>query len=152
MTKQASPMNRSSVMARVKNKDTKPELVIRRGLHGRGIRYRLHRKELPGRPDITLSRYHAVIEIRGCFWHGHADCGRRPKSNQDFWNDKIDSNQARDRRNLRALRHLGWRVLVVWECAMVGPGRWPQETLIDAVVTWLESDAAEGELMALETN
>lgn len=145
-------MTRSAVMARVKGMDTKPELVIRSGLHGRGIRYRLHRKDLPGRPDIALSRYRAVIEVRGCFWHGHAGCGRRPKSNQDFWNGKIDGNRARDRRNLRALRDLGWRVLVVWECAMVGPGRWPPETLVDAVVTWLESEAAEGELMALETD
>lgn len=143
-------MTRSAVMSRVKGKDTKPELVIRRGLHRRGIRYRLHRKDLPGRPDVTLSQYGAVIEVRGCFWHGHEGCGRRPKSNQGFWNQKIDGNRMRDRRNLQALRVLGWRVLVIWECALVGPGRWLPEILIDAVVTWLEDGAAEGELIALE--
>lgn len=127
-------------MSRVRAKDTKPELVIRRGLHARGYRFRLHRRDLPGTPDLVLRKFGAVIEVRGCFWHGHENCGRQPKTRQEFWVPKIDRNRQRDDENLRALRDLGWRVVVVWECTMVGRGRWDREDLLDEVESFLRSD------------
>ena len=145
-TETSTPMSRSAIMARVRSKDTRPELTIRRGLHALGYRFRLHRSDLPGRPDLTLSRYRAVIEVRGCFWHGHEGCGRRPNSRREFWDAKIDGNRARDERNLAALREQGWRVLVVWECAMVGPGRWEADALIDAVSDWLRESEVVGQI------
>ncbi len=104
-------------MARVKNKNTSPELVVRKALHRLGYRFRLHRRDLPGIPDIVLPRHHAVILVHGCFWHSH-DCprGKRPASRQEFWNEKLDRNMARDKENIRLLEEHGWRVLILWEC------------------------------------
>jgi DNA mismatch endonuclease (patch repair protein) len=110
-------------MALVRGKDTKPELVVRRLIHGLGYRFRLHRKDLPGKPDIVLPRLRKAIEVRGCFWHRHPDpaCTRAriPKSRQDFWIPKLEGNARRDADNERALRALGWDLLVVWECETV---------------------------------
>ncbi|MER8536675.1 DNA mismatch endonuclease Vsr [Mesorhizobium sp. M1005] len=107
-------------MARVGKKDTKPEMVVRRLVHAMGYRYRLHRKDLPGSPDIVLPRFRKVIEVRGCFWHHHADpaCTRAriPKSRQDYWIPKLERNARRDAENERLLRAIGWEVLAVWEC------------------------------------
>lgn len=104
-------------MARVKVKDTAPEVRLRSVLHRQGFRFRLNRKDLPGKPDIVLPKYKAVIFVHGCFWHGH-DCkrGQRPKTNEEFWNKKIDGNMNRDELNVMKLKGLGWRVLIVWEC------------------------------------
>jgi len=104
-------------MAAVKNKNTAPEIIVRKALHRLGYRFRLHRRALPGNPDIVLPRYRAVIFVHGCFWHGH-DCrrGKRPSTRTDFWNAKLDRNLERDRKNAELLKELGWRVLVVWEC------------------------------------
>lgn len=104
-------------MSRVKNKDTQPELRVRSLLHRLGYRFRLHRKDLPGKPDIVLPKYKSVVFVHGCFWHGH-DCsrGRRPTSNVEFWNSKLDKNIERDELNQEFLGQLGWRVLTVWEC------------------------------------
>ncbi|WP_119166348.1 very short patch repair endonuclease [Algihabitans albus] len=146
MAIQKKPLTRSEQMARVRSKNTKPELLIRLGLHARGRRYRLHQKSLPGTPDIVLRRFDAVIEVRGCFWHGHKGCGRRPKSRQEFWNPKIDRNRERDAGNERALFEAGWRVLIVWECCMVGKGRWSTEDLLDTIEDWLVSGREFGEL------
>jgi DNA mismatch endonuclease (patch repair protein) len=146
MTAKRAPLSRSEIMSRVRGKHTKPEMTIRLELHARGYRYRLHRKDLPGTPDIVLPRHRAVIDVRGCFWHGHPDCGRRPKTRQEFWNAKIDRNRARDQANERALMEAGWRVLVVWECCMVGRGRWDPGDLLDTVEDWLLSDQAFAEL------
>ncbi|WP_081874992.1 MULTISPECIES: very short patch repair endonuclease [Thioclava] len=132
-------LTRSEQMSRIRSKNTKPEMLIRRGLHARGYRYRLHQKNLPGTPDVVLKKHGAVIEVRGCFWHGHDGCGRRPNTHQDFWNTKIDRNRERDRENERLLVQAGWRVLIVWECCMVGKGRWKPEALLDAVGAWLVS-------------
>ncbi|WP_256326113.1 very short patch repair endonuclease [Sphingomonas sp. NFR15] len=109
---------RSRLMARVKGKDTKPELLVRRALHALGYRFRLHRRELPGRPDIVLPRYRTAIFIHGCFWHRHPECSKAsmPKTRVDFWREKFETNIDRDGRNIAALRELGWQVLVVWEC------------------------------------
>lgn len=111
------PAKRSRIMSQVKVKDTAPEIKLRSILHRNGFRFRLNRKDLPGKPDIVLPKYKAVIFVHGCFWHGH-DCkrGRRPKTNIEFWNEKIDKNIKRDQLDIIKLRELGWRVLVVWEC------------------------------------
>lgn len=105
-------------MSAVSGGDTKPELIVRRLVHGMGFRYRLHVAGLPGKPDMVLARHRKVIFIHGCFWHGHEGCRRaaRPSSNVEFWNAKIDKNLERDRRNLAELKRLGWKILVVWEC------------------------------------
>lgn len=108
---------RSRIMAAVKSAHTTPELVVRRLVHRLGYRYRLHVASLPGKPDLVLPRLKKVIDVRGCFWHLH-NCPRCriPASNREYWIAKLERNAARDRRNLRALRGDGWRVLVVWEC------------------------------------
>jgi DNA mismatch endonuclease, patch repair protein len=113
---------RSANMAAIKSKGTKPEMKVRRLLHAMGYRFRLHRADLPGRPDIVLPSRRAIIEVRGCFWHQHPDpnCAhaRRPKSNTGYWDPKLERNQARDKANLKALEGLGWRVLVLWDCEL----------------------------------
>ncbi|MBX3576201.1 MAG: DNA mismatch endonuclease Vsr [Rhizobiaceae bacterium] len=117
---------RSAQMALVKGKDTKPEMVVRRLVHAIGFRFRLHRKDLPGKPDLVLPRIRKAIEVRGCFWHQHPDpsCWRArvPKTRQEFWAPKLEGNAGRDRSNEAALRGLGWDILVVWECE-TGPAR-----------------------------
>ncbi|WP_272700876.1 very short patch repair endonuclease [Desulfovibrio sp. Fe33] len=112
------PEARSQLMAKIKSKNTKPELVVRSLLHRMGFRFRLHRRDLPGTPDIVLPKYKTVIMVNGCFWHGHANCpkAKRPSSNTDFWYKKLDDNIARDRENVLKLEELGWRVMVIWEC------------------------------------
>jgi DNA mismatch endonuclease (patch repair protein) len=104
-------------MSRIRGKDTEPEKRVRSLLHTRGFRFSLHRKDLPGKPDIVLPRYRTVVQVQGCFWHGHS-CreGRRPRSNREYWNAKLDRNKRRDALNARLLRRLGWRRIVVWEC------------------------------------
>ncbi|WP_046667067.1 very short patch repair endonuclease [Neorhizobium galegae] len=113
-----SPSARSRMMAMVKSKNTMPELWLRHGLHAMGFRYRIHVNGLPGKPDIVFPGRKAVIFVNGCFWHGH-DCpkGRLPKTRKEFWCQKIASNKERDERNIRALASLGWRALIIWECA-----------------------------------
>jgi DNA mismatch endonuclease (patch repair protein) len=105
-------------MSKVRGKDTKPEMAVRRFLHGNGLRYRLHARGLPGKPDLVFPRYRAVVFVHGCYWHRHEGCGfaYQPKSNVEFWQKKFDDNVKRDRRAQRALRGDGWRVFVVWEC------------------------------------
>lgn len=111
-------------MSRVRGRDTKPELTIRRGLHARGLRFRLHCKDLPGRPDIVFPKYRAVIFVHGCFWHAH-DCPmfKWPQTREEFWREKITRNADRDRNAFSLLQDQGWRVMTVWECALKGPGR-----------------------------
>jgi DNA mismatch endonuclease, patch repair protein len=108
---------RSAAMSAVRGKDTKPELIVRRLLHALGFRYRLHIKDLPGKPDIVFRKRKCVIFVNGCFWHGH-DCprGGRPTSNVEFWQQKIGKNLERDRRVTEELNVAGWRALTVWEC------------------------------------
>ncbi len=109
---------RSQIMSRVSDKNTKPEIVVRSLLHKMGYRFRLHRKDLPGKPDITLPKYKKVIFVHGCFWHGHPGCSRskRPATNQEFWREKLDKNIERDKVSVNALGQLGWEVLTVWSC------------------------------------
>lgn len=111
---------RSRMMSGIRGRDTKPELTVRRYLHGRGLRFRLAPKELPGKPDIVLPRFRTTIFVHGCFWHRHPGCrfATTPASNKDFWEKKFDQNVRRDTRKSKALQELGWRVLVVWECEL----------------------------------
>lgn len=113
-----SKEKRSLIMSRIGGKNTKPELIVRSLLHRMGYRFRLHRKDLPGQPDITLPRHNKVIFVHGCFWHGHEGCKRagRPSTNRAFWDAKLDRNIERDRNNYRLLIEKGWEVLVVWAC------------------------------------
>lgn len=129
---------RSEIMARVKSGDTRPEMVVRRIVHGLGYRYRLHRRDLPGTPDLVLPRHRKVIFVHGCFWHQHR-CprgDRRPKSNQEYWIPKLQRNVQRDRRARRQLNRLGWSVLVVWECQTTQKHR---EKLIAKLTRFLEN-------------
>jgi len=105
-------------MARVKGRDTKPELLVRSIVHSLGYRFRIYRRDLPGNPDITLPKHRKIIFVHGCFWHGHKRCTRaaRPTTNIAFWRKKLDLNIERDKRNIRQLRKDGWRVFVVWQC------------------------------------
>lgn len=120
MTDIKTPEERSRNMSAIKSNDTKPEMIVRRYLHGLGYRYGLHNKKLPGRPDIVLRRYKTIIFVNGCFWHGHENCKyyRLPKSNTDFWQTKIAQNRVRDERDIKELVQLGWHVIVIWECEL----------------------------------
>ena len=116
-----SPAKRSRMMSGIKGKDTKPEITVRRILHRSGFRFRLHRKDLPGRPDIVLPKHRTVIFVNGCFWHGHENCKlfRFPKSRTQFWKTKIEANRTRDLDKIERLQP-DWRILLVWECAIKG--------------------------------
>ena len=146
MTDVVDPATRSRMMAGISAKNTKPEIQLRSLLHRRGFRFRLHRKDLPGKPDIVFPGYRAVSFINGCFWHGH-DCNffRLPKTRSDFWLKKIQGNRARDMRQLDELRLMGWRTLVIWECATRKGALMPVDALIDRVEHWLkiESDSIQ---------
>lgn len=130
-------------MGRIRGRDTKPEMKVRRLVHGMGYRYRLHRKDLPGRPDLVFPRRRKAVLVHGCFWHRHPDpackLARLPKSRLDFWAPKLEANQTRDRRNLELLAAAGWSVLVVWECQLRD-----EEALADRLCDFLEDGRPEG--------
>jgi DNA mismatch endonuclease, patch repair protein len=132
---------RSRMMAGIRGKDTTPELVLRRGLHALGFRYRLHVSDLPGKPDIVFPGLKAVVFVHGCFWHGH-DCHlfRWPSSREEFWVEKINRNRVVDARNDNALASAGWRQGIVWECALKGRTRQPTGEVIETCAKWLRSD------------
>jgi len=140
-----TPEVRSRMMAGIRGRDTRPELLLRKALHARGFRYRLADKRLPGSPDIVLPKYRAVIFVHGCFWHRHPGCGKAttPASNTDFWLAKFAANVTRDERNLHDLIDLGWRVAIVWECAI---GRIIQQELMNNLQRFLEGQADRMEL------
>jgi DNA mismatch endonuclease (patch repair protein) len=129
------------MMAGIKGKNTSPELVLRKGLHARGFRFRLHDKTLPGSPDIVLPRYHAVVFAHGCFWHGH-DCHlfRWPKTREDFWRAKIARNRELDAKAEATLAKIGWRYAVIWECALKGRTRLPIDDVLAACADWIRSE------------
>ena len=114
------PATRSRMMAGIRGKNTQPELLLRRAVHARGLRYRLHDRRLPGTPDLVFRRFGAVCFVHGCFWHRHAGCPytTTPTTREGFWQAKFGENTERDRRNLRDLLHAGWRVAIIWECAL----------------------------------
>lgn len=118
MGERFTPEERSRIMSLIKGRETKPEKLVRSILHGLGYRFRLHVKNLPGKPDIVLPRHKKIVFVHGCFWHGHKRCKRakRPATRKEFWNRKIDGNIKRDEKVGRQLKALGWKVLVVWQC------------------------------------
>lgn len=120
-----TPERRSANMRRIRSRDTTPELIVRRVVHGMGFRYRLHVAKLPGKPDLVFARLKRIIDVRGCFWHQHPGCidSRIPKSRRSYWKPKLLRNQQRDTENARKLRQLGWRVLVIWECEVKDAGK-----------------------------
>jgi len=122
-------------MSGIRGKNTKPELTVRRFLHSQGFRYRLHRKRLPGRPDIVLPKYGTVVLVHGCFWHQHRGCtyAYMPKTNRGFWEAKLGSNVERDKQTVVQLRRLGWRVKVLWECEVAEPEK------LRRLVKWIRS-------------
>lgn len=111
---------RSFNMSRIKGKNTKPEMLVRKFLHANGYRYKLHDKKLPGKPDIVLPKYRTIIFVHGCFWHGHANCKYFvvPKTRTKWWTDKINGNKANDEKAVKALKKEGWKVIIVWECKL----------------------------------
>jgi DNA mismatch endonuclease (patch repair protein) len=128
MVDAVNPATRSRMMSGIRAKNTRPELFIRKGLHALGFRFRLHRRDIPGKPDIVLPKYRALVVVHGCFWHGH-DCRyfKLPATNTEFWDRKIDQNRQRDRRNLTLQLNDGWRCIVVWECAVRAAMRVPSK-------------------------
>ena len=132
---------RSRMMASIRGKNTKPELALRHALFAAGFRYRLHQRGLPGTPDLVFPRYRAVVFVHGCFWHRHKECRftTSPKQNGDFWRQKFEGNVSRDERNVTSLREGGWRVAVVWECAL----KRSVDAAAESVGTWLRGDDVE---------
>ena len=122
------------MMAGIGGRNTKPEVLVRRALHGAGFRFRLHRRDLPGSPDIVLPKHVVAIQVHGCFWHRHANCrfATVPASNRAFWTNKFRENVERDLRKKRALQKLGWKVYIVWECETARPAR------VARLITWLQ--------------
>lgn len=147
MTDIVDAATRSRMMSGIRGKDTKIELLIRRGLHARGFRYRLHERALPGRPDLSFSSRKAAILIHGCYWHGH-DCHlfKLPSSNTEFWFSKIQANRARDVKSIAALHELGWRVGVIWECALRGRADEEVALILNTVECWLRNGCGDLEL------
>lgn len=135
------------MMSGIRAKNTRPELALRKALHARGFRYRLHSAGVPGKPDIVLPRYRAAVFVHGCFWHGH-DCHlfRLPKTRTDFWREKIGRNQTRDAIVTGELAEQGWRQLAIWECAIRGRTKIGLEAAVNQTVAWLEGDTMTGDI------
>lgn len=136
-------MSRSEMMSRIGPKNTKPEMIIRKGLHSLGFRYRLHVKELPGCPDLVLKKYQTAVFIHGCFWHAHDGCRffRLPKTNTSFWATKLDGNRKRDIDVTNSLLKSGWRVLRIWECAI---RVMPINKIIELIASWVLGNYQSG--------
>lgn len=150
MTDVLTPEQRRLNMSRIRGRDTKPEMFLRRGLHARGLRFRLHKRDLPGRPDMVFPAWGAVIFVHGCFWHNHgcALC-KVPMTRSEFWITKIARNNERDRQVIEKLIKNGWRVLVVWECAMRGVGKLQKASVLDCCETFVrQRDIVRGEIAA----
>lgn len=126
---------RSQMMAGIRSKDTIPELLVRKYLHSKGFRYRLHCRKLPGSPDVTLNRYKVAVFVHGCFWHRHQACryATNPRTNSNRWHAKFVSNVERDRKNVVALGHLGWSVIIVWECELRSNAENRLEELVEQI-------------------
>ena len=135
------------MMSGIRGRNTKPEIMIRKGLHARGFRFRLHSPKVLGKPDLVLPRYRAAIFVHGCFWHGH-DCHlfKVPSTRTEFWQAKIDRNRERDAEVRSSLLEAGWRRLVIWECALKGKFRLDIAEVLDQASAWVTGKAAEGEI------
>lgn len=146
-----SKEKRREMMAGIQGKDTKPELLIRKAIHRKGFRYKLHDKSLPGKPDLVFPKYKAVIQIHGCFWHLH-DCHlfKWPSTRPEFWQNKISGNKKRDLDNMERLQKLGWRILVIWECALRGKYRKSIDDVVDQIISWLGFNSSFHEIDSSE--
>lgn len=146
MTDVVDPATRSKMMSGIRSKDTKPEMIVRRVLFSRGFRYRLHRRDLPGAPDIVMSSRKIAIFVHGCFWHLHANCkfAKLPSSRTEFWSAKLNGNALRYQRAIKSLQSSGWRVLVVWEC--VTRDAHALDNLAESLKRWIESNTQFGEI------
>lgn len=138
-----SSSERSAIMRKIRSKDTKPEMQTRRYLHNLGFRYSLHKRSLPGCPDIVLTKYKTAIQVRGCFWHGHKQCidGHIPKTRSRFWKEKIANNIRRDEMNDRELKKKGWQLIIIWECQCSSKKKFMIE--INKVIGFLKSTSVE---------
>jgi DNA mismatch endonuclease, patch repair protein len=144
-----TPEQRRLNMSRVRGRDTKPEMQIRRGLHSRGLRYRLQVSALPGKPDLVFVKHRTAVFIHGCFWHAHGCAlSKLPATRRDFWRKKLEGNVARDQNAISALQAAGWRVLVIWECALRGPNRLNASEAIDLAAGYIR-DVHGGALMEI---
>jgi DNA mismatch endonuclease (patch repair protein) len=133
---------RSAMMSGIKHKNTRNEIIIRKRLHKLGFRYQLHRKDLPGKPDLVFPKYHAVIFVNGCFWHAHGcHIFKWPSTRVEFWKEKIGANKIRDERNIQACIAMGWKVLVIWECALKGKTRRNLNEVIHTAANWIMYDS-----------
>jgi DNA mismatch endonuclease (patch repair protein) len=134
---------RSRMMSGIRGKHTRPELQIRRGLHRLGFRFRLHVSSLPGKPDIVLPRYHAIVQVHGCFWHGH-DCHlfKLPSTKRDWWTSKIQRTRTLDEETTEALLASGWRVAIVWECALKGKERIGEDEIMTLLTDWIRDESS----------
>ena len=135
------------MMSGIRNKNTRHEVLIRKILHHHGFRYKLHDKSFPGKPDLVLPKYKAVIFVNGCFWHVH-DCHlfKWPSTRKEFWQEKLASNKERDEVNLEKYQHSGWKVLVIWECALKGKTRLRLRDVIYSTINWLRFDNLDAEI------
>jgi DNA mismatch endonuclease (patch repair protein) len=142
MTDVVDRATRSRMMSGIRGKNTKPELSLRRALHRLGLRFRVHAAELPGRPDIVFPKLQAVVQVHGCFWHRHTGCrfATTPASRTDFWRTKFVATMERDRKTELALRTLGWRTAVIWECELRSLG---EDVIAAALLNWLEQGAED---------
>lgn len=139
-------------MSGIHGKDTKPELLVRRGLHARGYRYRLHASDLPGRPDLVMPKYRAVIFVHGCFWHGHGcHMFKWPSTRPEFWRAKINGNIARDKKHRTACCEQGWRVLTIWECALRGRESLGVDVVLNKIERWLNGSSPAGTIVGNST-
>lgn len=140
-------------MQAIRHKDTKPEILVRKALFREGFRYSLHRKDLPGKPDLTLLKHRAVVQIHGCYWHFHGcHLSKIPDTDSEWWREKLQTTRARDQRNREALHTAGWRVCEVWECALRGKNRWKLEDVVSQIKNWLNSDMNYMEILGEGTN
>ena len=141
------PQTRSRMMSGIRSKNTKPETIVRQGLHKLGFRFRLHSADVPGRPDLVLPRYRAAIYVHGCFWHAH-DCHlfKCPSTRSEFWRAKFKRNRERDQAVRTALFEEGWRRLVIWECALKGKSRLDIDAVLSRVGYWIRGTDAEAEI------
>ncbi len=139
MTDIVDKETRSRMMSGIRGKNTKPEILIRKGLHARGFRYKLYSTKLPGKPDVMLPKYKALILINGCFWHAH-NCHlfKYPSTRKEFWEAKILSNTRRDKENLKYYWDAGWKTMIIWECALKGKTRLSLESILDLTEHWIK--------------
>ena len=150
MTDVHDRQTRSRNMAAIRNSNTKPELRVRKELHRRGMRYSLKNKALPGKPDVVLSKYRVAVFVHGCFWHRH-DCNyfKLPKTNTEFWKNKISANVQRDAEVIRQITDIGYRVLIIWECSFKGKNKERLDSLFESIILWIRLDEKTSEILII---